>query len=266
MPTRRRGYCLMDTLGLRLPGAEISGVHQAHGSGGARRHAAGRCARSGHLATSSIPINAAFNIGAMIRWLDFNDTWLAAEWGHPSDNLGGILAVADWLSRGGRRARRARRAHSHDQGPRDSGRARAREQLQSSRARPRAAGAGRLHRRGHGDARRHARANHQRRLERLGRRRRAAHLSTCAEHRLAQELGSRRCDQPRRAPRAVRAQGRDGLSVRADGEDLGLPGRSVQVQTLGAAAGLRQLRHGERAVQDLLSRRNFTRRPRSRRR
>src|SRR5207253_2265666 len=45
------------------------------------------------------PVQAAFNIGAMIRWLDFNDTWLAAEWGHPSDNLGGILATADWLSR-----------------------------------------------------------------------------------------------------------------------------------------------------------------------
>ena len=45
------------------------------------------------------PVAAAFNIGAMIRWLDFNDTWLAAEWGHPSDNLGGILAAADWLSR-----------------------------------------------------------------------------------------------------------------------------------------------------------------------
>lgn len=45
------------------------------------------------------PIRAAFNIGTIIRWLDFNDTWLAAEWGHPSDNLGGILAVADWLSR-----------------------------------------------------------------------------------------------------------------------------------------------------------------------
>jgi 2-methylcitrate dehydratase len=45
------------------------------------------------------PVQTAFNIGAMIRWLDFNDTWLAAEWGHPSDNLGGILAVADWLSR-----------------------------------------------------------------------------------------------------------------------------------------------------------------------
>ncbi len=45
------------------------------------------------------PVHAAFNIGAMVRWLDYNDTWLAAEWGHPSDNLGGILAVADYLSR-----------------------------------------------------------------------------------------------------------------------------------------------------------------------
>ncbi|MGD0345643.1 MAG: bifunctional 2-methylcitrate dehydratase/aconitate hydratase [Terracidiphilus sp.] len=45
------------------------------------------------------PVQAAFNIGAIIRWLDFNDTWLAAEWGHPSDNLGAILATADWLSR-----------------------------------------------------------------------------------------------------------------------------------------------------------------------
>ncbi|WP_447643022.1 MULTISPECIES: bifunctional 2-methylcitrate dehydratase/aconitate hydratase [Chitinophagaceae] len=45
------------------------------------------------------PIQAAFNIGTIIRWLDFNDTWLAAEWGHPSDNLGGILATADWISR-----------------------------------------------------------------------------------------------------------------------------------------------------------------------
>src|SRR6185295_13650146 len=45
------------------------------------------------------PVAAALNIGCMIRWLDFNDTWLAAEWGHPSDNLGGILAVADFVSR-----------------------------------------------------------------------------------------------------------------------------------------------------------------------
>jgi 2-methylcitrate dehydratase len=50
------------------------------------------------------PVRAAFNNGALIRWLDFNDTWLAAEWGHPSDNLGGILSVADWLTRSGRRA------------------------------------------------------------------------------------------------------------------------------------------------------------------
>ncbi|UPW81289.1 2-methylcitrate dehydratase [Lysinibacillus sp. Ag94] len=53
------------------------------------------------LGTSYVldPVKGAFNIGCMIRWLDYNDTWLAAEWGHPSDNLGGILAVADYLSR-----------------------------------------------------------------------------------------------------------------------------------------------------------------------
>src|SRR5690606_22525710 len=45
------------------------------------------------------PAQAAFNIGTQVRWLDFNDTWLAAEWGHPSDNLGTILALADWLAR-----------------------------------------------------------------------------------------------------------------------------------------------------------------------
>ena len=45
------------------------------------------------------PVQAAFCIGAIVRWLDYNDTWLAAEWGHPSDNLGAILAVADWLGR-----------------------------------------------------------------------------------------------------------------------------------------------------------------------
>ncbi|MDP1270757.1 MmgE/PrpD family protein, partial [Klebsiella pneumoniae] len=44
------------------------------------------------------PVKAAWDIGCIVRWLDYNDTWLAAEWGHPSDNLGGILAVADHLS------------------------------------------------------------------------------------------------------------------------------------------------------------------------
>ena len=49
------------------------------------------------------PVQGAFNIGAMIRWLDYNDTWLAAEWGHPSDNIGALLAVADWMGRGPRK-------------------------------------------------------------------------------------------------------------------------------------------------------------------
>ncbi len=53
------------------------------------------------------PVRAAWNIGAMVRWLDYNDTWLAAEWGHPSDNLGAILALADYLSRNSVRAGQA---------------------------------------------------------------------------------------------------------------------------------------------------------------
>jgi 2-methylcitrate dehydratase len=69
-------------LGPTVPGAEMKGGARVPGTG-----------------FELEPIQAAFNIGAMVRWLDFNDTWLAAEWGHPSDNLGGILAVADYLSR-----------------------------------------------------------------------------------------------------------------------------------------------------------------------
>src|SRR5882672_8268885 len=94
-------YCLMDTLacgfqalkypactklmGPVVPGATLTGGARVPGT-----------------SYELDPVNAAFNIGAMIRWLDFNDTWLAAEWGHPSDNLGGILAVADYLSRSGK--------------------------------------------------------------------------------------------------------------------------------------------------------------------
>ena len=52
------------------------------------------------------PVQAAFNLGTLIRWLDYNDTWLAAEWGHPSDNLGGLLMTADYLSRANRRTGR----------------------------------------------------------------------------------------------------------------------------------------------------------------
>ncbi len=100
------------------------------------------------------PVTAAFNIGTLVRWLDFNDTWLAAEWGHPSDNLGAISRVADYLSRNVVAARRAplddgRRAHGDDQGARDPGRARAQPQLQPRRARSRAARADREHGGGH---------------------------------------------------------------------------------------------------------------------
>ncbi len=91
-------YCLMDTLACgfqaldypactKLLGPVVPGATLAGG------------ARVPGTSYELEPIAAAFNIGAMIRWLDFNDTWLAAEWGHPSDNLGGILAVADYLSR-----------------------------------------------------------------------------------------------------------------------------------------------------------------------
>jgi 2-methylcitrate dehydratase len=91
-------YCLMDSLGCamqaltypacaRLLGPVVAGTLVPCG------------VRIPGTRFTLDPVQAAFNIGAMIRWLDFNDTWLAAEWGHPSDNLGGILAVADWCSR-----------------------------------------------------------------------------------------------------------------------------------------------------------------------
>ncbi len=99
-------YCLMDTLacgfqalkypactkllGPLVPGATMPGGARVPGT-----------------SYELDPVQAAFSIGAMIRWLDFNDTWLAAEWGHPSDNLGGILAVADYLSRKARAEGRA---------------------------------------------------------------------------------------------------------------------------------------------------------------
>jgi 2-methylcitrate dehydratase len=95
-------YCLLDALGCGLLAlgypacARLIGpvVPEATVPGGARVPG---------TRFELDPVQAAFCIGAMVRWLDFNDTWLAAEWGHPSDNLGGILAVADYL---GRRAAR----------------------------------------------------------------------------------------------------------------------------------------------------------------
>jgi 2-methylcitrate dehydratase len=91
-------YCLLDTLGCGLEALEYPACAKLLGPivpGTVVPHGAKVPGTQFQLD----PVQAAFNIGAMIRWLDFNDTFLAAEWGHPSDNLGGILAAADWLSR-----------------------------------------------------------------------------------------------------------------------------------------------------------------------
>ena len=91
-------YCLMDTLGCGLEALEYPACTKLLGP-----IVPGTVVPNGARVPGTNfqldPVQAAFNIGTMIRWLDFNDTWLAAEWGHPSDNLGGILATADWLSR-----------------------------------------------------------------------------------------------------------------------------------------------------------------------
>jgi 2-methylcitrate dehydratase len=91
-------HCLIDTLGCGLEALEYPACTKLLGP-----IVPGTIVPNGARVPGTSyqldPVQAAFNIGAMIRWLDFNDTWLAAEWGHPSDNLGGILAVADWLSR-----------------------------------------------------------------------------------------------------------------------------------------------------------------------
>ena len=105
--------CLMDSLGCamlalaypactKLLGPVVPGATMLPGTG----------ARVPGTSFELDPVQAAFNVGAMVRWLDFNDTWLAAEWGHPSDNLGAILAVADYVSqravRSGERPRTVR--------------------------------------------------------------------------------------------------------------------------------------------------------------
>jgi len=95
---RTARYCLMDSLGCALLALNYPACTKLLGPvvpdalmpGGARVPGTDY---------QLDPVLAAFNLGAMIRWLDFNDTWLAAEWGHPSDNLGGILTLADYLSR-----------------------------------------------------------------------------------------------------------------------------------------------------------------------
>jgi 2-methylcitrate dehydratase len=91
-------YCLMDSLGCAILALSYPSCNKLLGPivPGATLKAGARVPGTDYQLE---PVQAAFNIGAMIRWLDFNDTWLAAEWGHPSDNLGAILAIADYLSR-----------------------------------------------------------------------------------------------------------------------------------------------------------------------
>ena len=91
-------YCLLDTLGCGLEALEYPACTKLLGPIVPGTVVPGGAKVPGTRFQLD-PVQAAFNIGAMIRWLDFNDTFLAAEWGHPSDNLGGILATADWLSR-----------------------------------------------------------------------------------------------------------------------------------------------------------------------
>ncbi len=91
-------YCLMDTLGCGFEALEYPACTKMLGPI-VQGSIVPNGARVPGTQFQLDPVKAAFDIGAMIRWLDFNDTWLAAEWGHPSDNLGGILATADWLSR-----------------------------------------------------------------------------------------------------------------------------------------------------------------------
>jgi len=91
-------YCLMDTLGCGFEALEYPACTKMLGPIDPET-VVPRGAKVPGTKFQLDPVQAAFNLGAMIRWLDFNDTWLAAEWGHPSDNLGGILATADWISR-----------------------------------------------------------------------------------------------------------------------------------------------------------------------
>ncbi len=96
-------YCLMDTLGCGLLALSYPACVKLLGPVVPGATMPRRGARVPGTSHELDPVQAAFNIGTIVRWLDFNDTWLAAEWGHPSDNLGAILAVADYLDRSGQK-------------------------------------------------------------------------------------------------------------------------------------------------------------------
>jgi 2-methylcitrate dehydratase len=231
-------YCLIDALGCglealaypacsKLLGPVVPGTVVPHG------------ARVPGTEFQLDPVQAAFNIGTLIRWLDFNDTWLAAEWGHPSDNLGGILATADWLSRtrlaGGQapllmhQVLEAMIKAYEIQGVLALENSFNRVGLDHVVLVKVATAAVCTWLMGGG---REQIINAV--SQALGRWPAAAHLSPRTEHRFAQVLGCRRCDRAWRAAGTHVAEGRDGLSERADRPDLGFlrgpvqgPGRSA---------------------------------------
>ena len=204
------------------------------------------------------PVQAAFNIGAMIRWLDFNDTWLAAEWGHPSDNLGGILAVADYC------ARRARDAGQAPPAVRDvlTAMIKAHEiqgvlALENSFNRVgldhvllvRVASTAVVARLLGGERR----AGRERRLATPG-----STAGRCALTAMRPTPARARAG-PQAMPPAARCGSRSSRSParwatrrRCRAKTWGFSDVLFQGKPLVAAAALRQLRHGERAVQDLL--------------
>ena len=171
------------------------------------------------------PVKAAFDIGAAIRWLDFNDTWLAAEWGHPSDNFGGILAAAQFVSRSGdtkpvtvRDVLAAATKAYEIQGVLALDNA-----FNRVGNRSRAAGQSRFRCGRHGDAWRQQRTDIQRGFERLARSD-AAHVPPRAQHRLAQVLGRRRRNEP-------------GSAIGDDGDGRG---DGVRHGVVGARMGIRE--------------------------
>src|SRR5690349_325760 len=96
-------YCLMDSLACMFQALEYPACTKLLGPVVPGATLAGG-ARVPGCSWELDPVAAAFNVGTLVRWLDFNDTWLAAEWGHPSDNIGAILATADYVSRRNRAA------------------------------------------------------------------------------------------------------------------------------------------------------------------
>ncbi len=188
-------YMLLDSLGTRDAGDEISRVRQAPRPAGARCHPAWRRARAGDQpragpGAGGLRHRHADPLARLQRHLAGGR--VGPSVGQPRRDPGcGRLPQPQGAARGRPAADRARRARLRDQGARDPGLLRAEEQLQPRRPGPRDPGAAGLHRGGHAHARRRQGADHHRGVAQLDRQRRAAHLPPRAQHRPAQELGRR---------------------------------------------------------------------------